>query len=163
MAASSATGRTDVHFVVDRAARLAVIAAQPQAGLVTESLPLRANLSVLENIALVPRYRRNLGAAASTGLAWRLLDRVGFTGCAMQRDPELDHEQRFVTKLLQAVLLEAPLILIDRPALLLPDTSYPAFLDRVLDALDGEFEHCTILDYAWNAPLYPPRASAISA
>ncbi len=111
----------------------------------------------------MPRYRRNLDETTSTGLAWRLLDRVGFTGCAMQRDPDLDHEERFVTKLLQAVLLDAPLILIDRPALLLPDTPYPAFLDRVLGALDGEFEHCTILDYAWNAPLYPPRASAISA
>lgn len=160
---ASFADRIDVHFVADRPERLAVVARHPDAGVVTESLPLRANLSVLENIALVPRYRRNLDEAASTGLAWRLLDRVGFTDCAMQRDPDLDHEQRFVTKLLQAVLLEPPLILIDRPALLLPDTSYPTFLDRVLGALDGEFDHCTILDYAWNAPLYPPRASAISA
>ena len=87
MTAPSATERTDVKFVADRAQRLAVIAEHPEAGIVTEGLPLRANLSVLENIALVPRYRRNLDETTSTGLAWRLLDRVGFTGCAMQRDP----------------------------------------------------------------------------
>lgn len=160
---NAAADRIDVHFVADRAARLAMIAGHPEAGLVSASLPLRANLSVLENIALVPRYRRDLDESTATGIAWRLLDLAGFTGCAMQRDPDLDHEQRFVTKLLQAVLIDAPLILIDRPALLLPDTAHPAFLDRVLGALDGEFEHCTILDYAWNAPLYPTRASAISA
>lgn len=163
MTTLSDSDRIDVRFVADRAARLSTIADHPHAALVTESLPLRANLSALENIALVPRYRRNLDASAADALAWRLLDRVGFTDCAMRRDPDLDHEERFVTKLLQAVLVDAPLIVIDRPALLLPDTCAPPFLDRVLGTLDGEFEHCTILDYAWNAPLYPPRASATSA
>lgn len=155
--------RVAIEFVADRAAREAWIEAHPGASLVAEWLPLRANLSALENIAMVPRYRSDLDAREAEAQALRLLARVGMAGCAHRRDPELDREERFVTKLLQAVLLAPPLIVVDRPALLLPDTRYPEFLARVFGALDGEFAHCLLLDYAWNAPLYRLQASAASA
>ncbi len=120
-------------------------------------LPLRANLSVLENIAIVPQYRDNLPYPAAADRAWALLERLGRTGCAMRRDPDLDAEERFVAKLLRAVIRTPALILIDRPALLLPDCPYPAFLKATLDALEDTYHQCWILDYAWNAPLYTPR------
>jgi ABC-type sugar transport system ATPase subunit len=118
---------------------------------------LRANLSVLENIAIVPQYRQNLRYDAAADQAWGLLALLGRTDAAFKRDPDLDHEERFVAKLLRAVILTPPIIVIDRPARMLPDTHYPPFLERVLDALEGRFEQCWIVDYSWNEPLYAPR------
>lgn len=130
----------------------------PQAALVSDSLPLRANLSVLENITVVLQFRTNTYISEANDIAWKLLTQVGHTDCAEQRDPDLTYEERFVAKLLRAIVLTPPIIMIDRPAQLLPDTNYPFFLNRVLLALEGRFERCWILDYAWNAPLYNSRA-----
>jgi ABC-type lipoprotein export system ATPase subunit len=124
---------------------------------VSDTLPLRANLSVLENIAIVPQYRQNMPFAAASDEAWDLLAHLGCTGCALKRDPDLSHEERFIAKLLRALILTPPIILIDRPAQLLPDTHYPPFLVATLDRLEGRFEQCWIVDYAWNEPLYAPR------
>lgn len=144
-------------WLADAAERRALIDALPQAALVAEELPLRANLSVLENIAIVPQYRHNLSYQVAADQAWALLARLGQTDCAFKRDPNLSCVERFVGKLLRALILQPPIILIDRPALLLPDIHYPPFLETTLQALAGDFEDCRILDYAWNAPLYAPR------
>ena len=112
---------------------------------------------MLENIAIVPQYRQDLDYEPAADLAWTLLTRLARTDCAFKRDPALTAEERFIAKLLRACVLRPPIILIDRPALLLPDTHYPPFLERTLQALEGEYESCWIVDYAWNAPLYAPR------
>ena len=119
-------------------------------------MPLRANLSALDNIALIPQYRRNLDYDTASGLAWQLLLLTGKEGAALKRDPQLDHEERFVAKLLRSAIERPPIILIDRPALLLPDTHYPPFLSSLLERLSAHLNDCWILDYRWNAPLYPP-------
>lgn len=141
----------------DAAEREAAIESLPEAALVSVELPLRANLSVLENIAIVPQYRQNLAYDAAADQAWALLARLRQTDCAFKRDPSLNCVERFVAKLLRAVILQPPIILIDRPAMLLPDIHYPPFLEASLQALAGEYEDCRILDYVWNAPLYAPR------
>lgn len=138
--------------------RRQLIEEHPQGILVSENLPLRANLSVLENITVVLQFRTNTYIGEANDTAWKLLTQVGQTGCAGQRDPDLSYEERFVAKLLRAIVMSPPIILIDRPAQLLPDTNYPFFLNKLLLALDGHFEQCWILDYAWNAPLYSSRA-----
>lgn len=155
--------RVPVRWMADTVEREALIAAHPEAALVADWLPLRANLSVLENIAIVPRYRDDLEEEVADAMAMALLNRVGFGACADCRDPDLDREQRFVAKLLQTVLLRAPLLLVDRPGLLLPDTRYPGFLDRTLGALGDELGPCWIVDYTWNAPLYGLPASGTCA
>jgi ABC-type proline/glycine betaine transport system ATPase subunit len=118
---------------------------------------LRANLSVLENIAIVPQYRQNMNYDAAADQAWQLLALLDRTGAAFKRDPDLDYEERFIAKLLRAVILTPPIILVDRPAQMLPDTHYPPFLDQTLMGLEGRFEQCWIVDYSWNEPLYAPR------
>jgi len=120
-------------------------------------LPLRANLSALENIAIVRQYVHNAPFAKAADEAWQLLERIGATDCALARDPALSDEQRFLAKLLRAVMTDPPLLVIDRPGQMLPDTDYPAFLDGTLNALEDHFEHCWIVDYAWNEPLYARR------
>lgn len=147
-----------VILLAGDAERRRLIEEHPQAILVSENLPLRANLSVLENITVVLQFRTNTYIGEANDIAWKLLTQVGHTDCAEQRDPDLTYEERFVAKLLRAIVLTPPIILIDRPAQLLPDTNYPFFLNRVLLALEGRFEQCWILDYAWNAPLYNSRA-----
>ncbi|MCS6787429.1 MAG: hypothetical protein NZ524_10405 [Thiobacillaceae bacterium] len=144
-------------WLEDAAARARVLEAQPQAALVSAELPLRANLSVLENIAIVPQFRLNLSYDQAADAAWALLARLGLTDCAFKRDPSLDCVERFGAKLLRAVIGRPPIILIDRPALLLPDIHYPPHLESVLQRLADLIEQCRILDYVWNAPLYAPR------
>jgi len=139
----------------DNGARRKLVAGHPEAVLISARLPLRANLSVLENIAIVSRVRDGLSAEDAARDAWELLDRVGYARVAELRDPDLGHEERFVAKLVRAVVLAPPIILIDRPGRLLPDTYYPPFVDATLAALHGRFEQCWIVDYEWNAPLYP--------
>jgi len=147
-----------VVLLAGDAERRRLIAEHPEATVVSENLPLRANLSVLENITVVLQFRTNTYIGEANDTAWKLLTQVGHTDCAEQRDPDLTYEERFVAKLLRAIVLTPPMILIDRPAQLLPDTNYPFFLNRVLLALEGRFEQCWILDYAWNAALYNSRA-----
>jgi ABC-type lipoprotein export system ATPase subunit len=147
-----------VVLLAGDAQRRKLIDEHPEAVLVSESLPLRANLSVLENITVVLQFRTNTYIGQANDTAWRLLSVVGHTACAEQRDPDLSYEERFVAKMLRAIVLSPPLVLIDRPAQLLPDTNYPYFLNKLLLALEGRFEKCWILDYAWNAPLYNSQA-----
>ncbi|MDO9225779.1 MAG: hypothetical protein Q8M09_16775 [Pseudomonadota bacterium] len=120
-------------------------------------MPLRANLSVLDNIALIPQYRHNLDYETASGQAWNLLLLSGVESAALKRDPQLDHVERFTAKLLRAAIEQPPIILIDRPALLLPDTHYPRFLRGMLERLSDHLNDCWILDYRWNAPLYHPH------
>jgi ABC-type histidine transport system ATPase subunit len=120
-------------------------------------MPLRANLVVLENIAVVPQYTRNMSYLDAVDVAWNLLLAAGYTDSAYKRDPALTHEERFVAKLLRAAISHPPLLLIDRPAMLLPDTRYPAFVDALLQRMDSHLNDCWILDYQWNEPLYAPR------
>ena len=150
-------GRTSVvrrFMFPDNGARKKFVAEHPEAAIISARLPLRANLSVLENIAIVPRVREGREAEAAANYAWELLDCVGCARIADLRDPDLGHEERFIAKLLRAVALRPPIILIDRPGRLLPDTYYPPFVDATLAALQGRFEQCWIVDYEWNAPLY---------
>lgn len=119
-------------------------------------LPLRANLSALENIAVVPQYVHKAGFDEALAIAWGLMHTTGATDFALKRDPMLSASERFLTKLLRAVAVHPPLLLIDRPALLLPDIHYPPYLMAMLDRLTDHFDACRILEYTWNAPLYPP-------
>lgn len=125
-------------------------------------MPLRANLSVLDNIALIPQYRHNLGYDAAADQAWRLLLLAGTESAALKRDPQLTHAERCVAKLLRAAIERPPIILIDRPALLLPDTHYPPFLSDLLERLADHLNDCWILDYRWNEPLYPPHLPSLA-
>ena len=146
-----------MKWVADDAARRQLIAATPEATLVSESLPLRANLSVLENIAIVLQYRRNLGYEAAADQGWALLTLLGHTDCAFKRDPDLTGEERFVAKLLRALVLPQPIIIVDRPAQLLPDIHHPSCLGATLPLLEDRYDVCWIVDYPWNEPLYAPR------
>ena len=117
-------------------------------------MPLRANLAALENIAIVPQYHQNMPYEQAVDIAWNLLLDMERTEIAYKRDPQLTFEERFITKLLRAAIRHPTLLIIDRPALLLPDTHYPPFVATTLARLDSHLNDCWILDYPWNEPLY---------
>jgi ABC-type sugar transport system ATPase subunit len=120
---------------------------------VAPDLPLRANLSAIDNIALIPLYQRHLSAAESTLQAQAMLDELGHPGIAFLRDPDMTPAQRFVTKLARALILKRPRLVIDRPGAMLYDVPYPAFI-RQLAARTGMAGSWEIYDFNWNQPLY---------
>ena len=133
---------------------MAAVAALPDdVARVALDLPLRANLSALENIALIPLYQRHYSAAESTRQAQAMLDQLGHSGIALLRDSDMTPAQRFVTKLARALILKRPRLVIDRPGAMLYDVPYPAFIGQLAARADmtGTWE---IYDFNWNQVLY---------
>lgn len=133
---------------------MAAVAALPDdVARVSLDLPLRANLSALDNIALIPLYQRHYNAAESTRQAQAMLDQLGHAGIALLRDPDMTPAQRFVTKLARAIILKRPRLVIDRPGAMLYDVPYPEFI-RQLAAQAGMTGTWEIFDFSWNQALY---------
>jgi len=121
---------------------------------VSPELPLRVNLTALENIALIKQYHLNLSWKQASVDAQQLLDQCGHGDVAMKRDEDLTPTQRFAVKMARAMMLARPLLVIDRPAELLADTPYPKLLATMLGSLANKLPDHQILDYDWNKPLY---------
>ncbi len=141
----------------DDAQRRKFLSDNGEVALVSPDMPLRANLSVLENIGVIPQFHQNLSYLDAADIAWNLLLAAGHTDMAYKRDPDLSHAERFVAKLLRAAVSAPSIILIDRPGMLLPDVHYPPFIDGLLGRLASHLNDCWIVDYRWNEPLYAPR------
>ena len=116
-------------------------------------LPLRANLSALDNIALIPLYHGHYGAAESGRQALTMLEQLGHADIAPLRDPDMTPAQRFVTKLARALILKRPRLVIDRPGAMLYDVPYPDFIRHLAaqTAMTGAWD---IFDFSWNQALY---------
>jgi ABC-type arginine transport system ATPase subunit len=121
---------------------------------VSIDLPLRANLSAQENIALIPLYLGHLDAPTAAAQALALLDRLGQAPIAALRDPDLSPAQRFVAKLARALILGRPRLVIDRPGAMLYDVAYPQFLQQLAARCDA-VPTWEIYDFDWNQALYP--------
>jgi ABC-type sugar transport system ATPase subunit len=133
---------------------MAAVAALPDdVARVALDLPLRANLSALDNIALIPLYQRHFTAAESARQAQQLLDQLGHTDIALLRDPDMTPAQRFVTQLARALILNRPRLVIDRPGAMLYDVPYPSLI-RQLAAQAGMAGTWEIYDFSWNQSLY---------
>ena len=114
---------------------------------------MRANLSALDNIALIPLYQRHYDAAESSRQALAMLERLGHADIAGLRDPDMTPSQRFVTKLARALILNRPRLIIDRPGAMLYDVPYPQFIRQLAEQthITGTWE---IFDFIWNQVLY---------
>jgi ABC-type sugar transport system ATPase subunit len=133
---------------------LAAVAALPgEVARVAPDLPLRANLSALDNIALIPLYQRHLGADESRRQAQAILDQLDHPAIAPLRDADMTPTQRFVVQLARALILKRPRLVIDRPGAMLYDVPYPAVIHR-LAAQTGMAGLWEIFDFSWNQALY---------
>ncbi|OJW81642.1 MAG: hypothetical protein BGO62_09835 [Thiobacillus sp. 65-1402] len=120
---------------------------------VAPDLPLRANLSALDNIALIPLYQRHYSAVESNRQAQQLLAQLGHADIAPLRDPDMTPAQRFIAKLARALILGRPRLVIDRPGAMLYDVPYPDFIRQLAaqQEMAGTWE---IYDFSWNQALY---------
>jgi ABC-type lipoprotein export system ATPase subunit len=125
-----------------------------QAALVSPDLPLRANLSARENIALIPLYQKHFDAAEASRQAQALLDQLGFASIGDKRDPDMNPSERFVAKLGRALILKRAQLVIERPGAMLYDIHYPAFLRELASRFDGMPATWEVFDFDWNRPLY---------
>lgn len=122
---------------------------------VSLELPLRANLSALDNIALIPLYQSHIKAAEAGRQAMALLDQLDHASIAQLRDPDMTASQRFVTQLARALILHRARVIIDRPGAMLYDVAYPAFITQLAARVpSGTWE---IFDYQWNQCLHPAK------
>jgi ABC-type Na+ transport system ATPase subunit NatA len=125
--------------------------------LVSPDLPLRVNLTCLENVALIDQLHHHASWESASARAHQLLSCMGYKHIAEKRDEDITHSQRFAVKMARAIMLKRPLIVIDRPALLLPDVFYPEILRAMLACLLHETLEYVIIDYSWYAPLYETK------
>lgn len=125
-----------------------------ESALVAPDLPLRVNLTCLENIALIDQLHQHASWVNASVRAQQLLSCMGYADIAMKRDEDLSYSQRFAVKMARAIMLKRQLIVIDRPALLLPDVFYPQILRATLACLLHEARDYVIIDYSWHTPLY---------
>ena len=116
-------------------------------------LPLRANLSAVDNIALIPLYQGHYDAEESARQAQAMLNQLGHADIAPLRDPDMTPAQRFVTQLARALILKRSRLVIDRPGAMLYDVHYPGFISQLAAQTDmkGIWE---IYDFNWNQVLY---------
>ena len=131
----------------------AVVALPDTVARVALDLPLRANLSALDNIALIPLYQRHYGVSESNRQALAMLDQLGHADIALLRDPDMTPAQRFATKLARALILKRPRLVIDRPGAMLYDVDYPEFIQQLAtqENMSGIWE---VFDFSWNRVLY---------
>lgn len=135
--------------------QVALLALDPFAvARVSLDLPLRANLSALDNIALIPLYQRHFSAPESARQARALLEQLDHLSIAALRDPDMSPAQRFVTQLARALILQRPRLVIDQPGAMLYDVAYPAFIAQLAQRV-GSGGAWEVFDYDWNRVLYP--------
>ena len=121
---------------------------------VSPDLPLRANLSARENIALIPLYQKYHGAAEASRQAQALLDKLGFGKIGDKRDPDMSPTERFVTKLGRALILRRSRLIIEQPGAMLYDIPYPDLIRSLAQRVDEPADNWEIFDYTWNQALY---------
>lgn len=121
--------------------------------LVSPDLPLRVNLSALENVALIPTYQQNLSTPKAAEKANALLAQLGFPDLPPKREADMSPAEKFVTLLARALMLKRSRLIIDRPGAMLYDVHYPSFIQQLRSRVPGE-QTWEIFDFVWNRPLY---------
>ncbi len=139
----------------------AVIALDPDSvARVSLDLPLRANLSALDNIALIPLYQRHFNAADSGRQAMALLDQLDHVHIAKLRDSDMTASERFVSQLARALILQRPRLVIDQPGAMLYDVAYPAFIEQLASRVHSSATW-EVFDYRWNQVLHRSDLSSV--
>ena len=128
---------------------------------VSQDLPLRANLSALDNIALIPLYQRHFNGPESSRQARAMLEQFDSLSIAQLRDSDMSAAQRFVTQLARAMILQRPRLVIDQPGAMLYDVAYPAFIAQLAQRVTSNTTW-EIFDFEWNRALYPADGIVIS-
>ena len=135
-------------------ARAAAIRTEQRAGFVSPDIPLLSNLSVYDNISLVPRYLTTEKDESIRAEIEKLLDLLGISDSTGKKTFQLDSETIFKVKLLRALMLKDSVTVIDRPFVMLNTAADIKPVVKMLDTLELDGKKVVFFDFEWNKSKY---------
>ena len=135
-------------------ARAAAIRTEQRAGFVSPDIPLLSNLSVYDNISLVPRYLTTEKDESIRAEIEKLLDLLGISDSTGKKTFQLDSETIFKVKLLRALMLKDSVTVIDRPFVMLNTAADIKPVVKMLDTLELDGRKIIFFDFEWNKSKY---------
>ena len=135
-------------------ARAAAIRTEQRAGFVSPDIPLLSNLSVYDNISLVPRYLTTEKDESIRAEIEKLLDLLGISDSTVKKTFQLDSETVFKVKLLRAFMLKDSVTVIDRPFVMLNTAADIKPVVKMLDTLALDDRKIIFFDFEWNKSKY---------
>lgn len=125
-----------------------------RAGFVSPDVPLLSNLSVYDNISLVPRYLTDEKDDSIRAEIVRLLDLLEISGSIEKKTFQLDSETIFKVKLLRALMLKDAPTVIDRPFVMLNTAADISPVVKMLKRISPDGKKVIFLDFEWNRSKY---------
>lgn len=135
-------------------ARAAAIRAEQRAGFVSPDIPLLSNLSVYDNISLVPRYLTTEKDASIRAEIERMLALLDIPDATNKKTFQLDSGTLFKVKLLRALMLKDSVTVIDRPFVMLNTAADIKPVVKMLDTLEVDGKKVIFFDFEWNKNKY---------
>ena len=135
-------------------ARASAIRDEQRAGFVSPDIPLLSNLSVYDNISLVPRYLTTEKDESIRAEIEKLLDLLKISDSINKKTFQLDSETLFKVKLLRALMLKDSVTVIDRPFIMLNTAADIKPVYAILKTLDIGDRSVIFLDFEWNKSKY---------
>ena len=135
-------------------ARAAAIRAEQRIGFVSPDIPLLSNLSVYDNISLVPRYLTTEKDEAIRAEIEKLLSLLEISDSVNKKTFQLDSETIFKVKLLRALMLKDSITVIDRPFVMLSTAADIKPIVKMLDTLALDGKKVIFFDFEWNKSKY---------
>ena len=135
-------------------ARSEAIRAEQRVGFVSPDIPLLSNLSVYDNISLVPRYLTTEKDEAIGAEIEKLLSLLEISDSVNKKTFQLDSETIFKVKLLRALMLKDSITVIDRPFVMLSTAADIKPIVKMLDTLALDGKKVIFFDFEWNKSKY---------
>lgn len=135
-------------------ARAKAIGAGQRVGFVSPDIPLLSNLSVYDNISLVPRYLTAEKDDAIRAEIEKLLALLEISDSINKKTFQLDSDTVFKVKLLRALMLKDSVTVIDRPFVMLSTAADIKPIVKMLDTLELDGKKVVFFDFEWNKNKY---------
>ena len=135
-------------------ARAKAIGTEQRVGFVSPDIPLLSNLSVYDNISLVPRYLTTEKDEVIRSEIEKLLSLLEISDSVNKKTFQLDSETIFKVKLLRALMLKDSITVIDRPFVMLSTAADIKPIVKMLDTLALDGKKVIFFDFEWNKNKY---------
>lgn len=116
--------------------------------------PLLSNLSILENISLIPAIHEGLSRKASMKKAYEALDALGLGEIASLRYDVCSTKEIFYAQLIRANMLKDAKIIIEQPFIFLAEEMSIDFILDALRRLNISFNKVQIIDLTHQETYY---------
>ena len=135
-------------------ARAKAIGTEQRIGFVSPDIPLLSNLSVYDNISLVPRYLTTEKDESIRAEIEKLLAVLDISDSIDKKTFQLDSGTIFKVKLLRALMLKDSATVIDRPFVMLNTAADIKPVKEMLKILPTDEKKIIFLDFEWNKSKY---------